>query len=173
MPPAEGAMRKRPNKPPPGPQQPAGENLPKPDISGQPDGDDVGEDGLTGRQQRGLEALLAEPTITRAAEVAGIGERTLRRWLTELPFRAAVNAARRESFGQAIGLTQKFAPVAVATLVKVMQDASGGPSAKVSAAATMLKFGREGIELDDLAARVEALEQAAGATTPPSPEHKQ
>jgi hypothetical protein len=27
----------------------------------------------------------------------------------------------------------------------------------------LLKFGREGIELDDLAARVEALERAAGA----------
>ncbi len=163
-------MRKRPNKPPAGPQQPAGENLPKPDISGHLARDDeVGQDGLTGRQQKGLEALLSEPTITRAAEVAAVGERTLRRWLAEPAFRAAVNAARRESFGQAIGLTQKYAPVAVATLVKVMQDASGGPSAKVSAAATMLKFGREGIELDDLAARVEALEQAA-AVPPPVPD---
>ena len=165
-------MSKRPNtsraQPPEGTQ-----HLPKPDISGQPGRDDPGGGGLNDRQQRGLQALLAEPTITRAAEAAGIGERTLRRWLAEPAFRAAVNAARRESFGQAIGLTQKYAPVAVATLVKVMQEASGGPSAKVSAAATMLKFGREGIELDDLAARVEALEQAAAAaTTAPPPERK-
>ncbi len=153
-------MTKRPNKPPAGPAD-GGGNRPKPDISGQPDGDEVGGDGLTGRQHRGLEALLAEPTITRAAEVAGVGERTLRRWLADPPFRARLNAARRESFGQAIGLTQKYAPVAVATLVKVMQEATGGPSAKVSAAATMLKFGREGIELDDLAARLEALERLA------------
>ena len=160
-------MSKRRDDPPAGPPE-GGQNRPKPDISGQLDGDDVGghEDGLTRRQQRGLEALLAEPTITRAAEVAGVGERTLRRWMAEPPFRARLNAARRESFGQAIGLTQKYAPVAVATLVKVIQEASGGPSAKVSAAATMLKFGREGIELDDLAARVEALEQAAAASKP-------
>ena len=38
----------------------------------------------------------------------------------------------------------------------------GAPtSSKVAAATTILRFGREGIELDDLAARVEALEQAA------------
>ena len=127
-------------------------------------------DGLTTPQSKALEALLAEPTMTRAATVAGVSERTLRRWLQTPAFRTAVLAARREAFGQAIGLTQRYAPVAVATLVKVMQDASGGPSAKVSAAATMLKFGREGIELDDLAARVEALEQAAAPATPPPPQ---
>jgi len=33
--------------------------------------------------------------------------------------------------------------------------------AKVSAATNLLRFGREGIELDDLAARVEALERSA------------
>ncbi len=38
----------------------------------------------------------------------------------------------------------------------------GAPSSsKVAAATTILRFGREGIELDDLAARVEALESAA------------
>ncbi len=41
-----------------------------------------------------------------------------------------------------------------------MED--GAPtSSKVAAATAILRFGREGIELDDLAARVEALEQAA------------
>ena len=38
----------------------------------------------------------------------------------------------------------------------------GAPSSsKVAAATTILRFGREGIELDDLAARVEALEETA------------
>jgi len=32
---------------------------------------------------------------------------------------------------------------------------------KVSAATAILRFGREGLELDDLAARIEVLEQAA------------
>ena len=36
--------------------------------------------------------------------------------------------------------------------------ASAANAAKVSAATAMLKFGRESIELDDLAARIETLE---------------
>ncbi|QKK08413.1 MAG: hypothetical protein HND58_09645 [Planctomycetota bacterium] len=39
-----------------------------------------------------------------------------------------------------------------------MADASAANAAKVSAATAMLKFGRESIELDDLAARIETLE---------------
>jgi hypothetical protein len=118
-------------------------------------------DGLTAPQAKALEALLLEPTLGRAAAIAGVNERTLRRWLAEAPFKAALLSARREAFGQAIGLTQKYAPVAVATLVKVMNDASSSASAKVTAAGVLLKFGREGIELDDLAERVEMLERSA------------
>jgi hypothetical protein len=65
-------------------------------------------------------------------------------------------------------LTQKYAPVAVATLVKVMQDQTVPPAAKVNAAAVLLRFGREGIELDDLAERVEALERAMPMLPPPA-----
>ena len=117
--------------------------------------------GLTSRQQQAVEALLREPTLTRAAALAGVHERTLRRWLAAAAFRAAVLRARREAFAQAVGLTQRYAPVAVATLVKVMNDATASASARVAAAAVLLQFGREGIELDDLAERVEALERAA------------
>ncbi len=53
------------------------------------------------------------------------------------------------------------APLAVNTLAQVMMDTAAPASSKVAAATTILRFGREGIELDDLGARVEALEQAA------------
>ena len=134
-------------------------------------GDAVGPaGGVTPRQERAVAALLQEPTVTRAAAAAGVGERTIRRWLAEPAFRAAVLAARREAFGHAIGLTQRYAPVAVATLVRVMQDDTVHASAKVTAAAVLLRFGREGIELDDLAERVEALERAASSATPRLPQ---
>ena len=71
---------------------------------------------------------------------------------------AAYRAARRQAFDQAIALTQRYASLAVTTLAKVMADASAANAAKVSAATAMLKFGRESIELDDLAARIETLE---------------
>ena len=131
--------------------------------------EDAPLNGLTARQDRALQALLQEPTIARAAATAGVGERSLRRWLQDPTFRGALLTARREAFGHAIGLTQKYAPVAVATLVKVMQDTTVHASAKVTAAAVLLRFGREGIELDDLAERVEALEQAMPPVLPAPP----
>lgn len=129
--------------------------------------------GLTSRQERAIDALLHDPTLARAAATVGINERTLRRWTRTPVFRSALLRARREAFSQAIGLTQRYAPVAVATLVKVMNDTGAGASAKVTAAAILLKFGREGIELEDLAERVEALERGAkGSIIPSDPTEK-
>jgi hypothetical protein len=121
------------------------------------------DDGITTRQGRAVEALLREGSITRAAAAVGVHERTLRRWGKEPAFRAAVLRGRREAFGQAIGLTQRYAPMAVATLVKVMNDPASAASAKVTAAALLLRFAREGVMLDDLAERVERLEEGAAA----------
>ncbi len=56
---------------------------------------------------------------------------------------------------------QRYAPLAVNTLAQVMMEDGAPTSSKVAAATAIMRFGREGIELDDLAARVEALEQAA------------
>ncbi len=131
------------------------------------DGQDVAEendalhDGLTAPQERAIIALLNEQTVGRAAAAAEVGQRTLYRWLKEPSFSRAYREARRDAFGQAIALTQRYAPLAVNTLAQVMMDTAAPASSKVAAATTILRFGREGIELDDLGARVEALEQAA------------
>jgi hypothetical protein len=117
-------------------------------------------DDLNPRQEKAIVALLAEHTVEKAAKAAGVGERTLYRWLDDPVFSSVYRKWRREAFGQAIALTQRYAPLAVNTLAKVMSDPSAPSSAKVSAATTLLRFAREGVELDDLAARVEALEQA-------------
>jgi hypothetical protein len=116
------------------------------------------EDELTARQEKAIIALINETTVARAAEASGIGERTLHRWLQEAQFVEAYRKARRDAFSQAIALTQRYAPLAVTTLAKVMNDPVSPYTAKVSAASAMLKFGREGIEMDDLAARLDQLE---------------
>ncbi len=118
-------------------------------------------DDLSPKQEKAILALLQEPTIAKAAKAAQIGERTIHRWLSDSDFGKAYRKARREAFGHAIALTQHYAPLAVNTLATIMADASTPAHARVTAASTLLKFGREGIELDDLAARVETLEGAA------------
>jgi hypothetical protein len=116
--------------------------------------------GLTPKQEQAMIALLNEPTIERAAKTAGVGERTLHRWLDEPAFSRAYRKARREAFSQAIAASQRYAPVAVQTLAKIMTDGTLSVSARVSAATALLKFSRESIELDDLATRVDDLERS-------------
>jgi hypothetical protein len=119
---------------------------------------------VTPRQEKAIAALINETTVPRAATAAGVGQRTLHRWLREPAFAAEYRRCRREAFSQAIALTQRYASLAVTTLAKVMDDPAAPHTAKVSAASAMLKFGREGIEMDDLAARVEELEAAQERT---------
>lgn len=114
---------------------------------------------LTKGQEDALIALITEPSVSAAAAKANIGERTVHRWLREdEAFLAEYRRVRREAFTQAVGLTQRSSTAAVATLLRIMHDPKATWSSRVSAATHVLKFAREGIELDDLAARVEALE---------------
>ena len=123
-------------------------------------GGEVRIGGLRTAQERALLALLSEPSVAAAASKAGVGERTLHNWLRDPRFVEEYRKARRDAFGQAIALTQRSASGAVATLVRIMHDSSATWSARVRAAAHILSFARESIELDDLAARIEALEKA-------------
>ncbi len=122
---------------------------------------DVSVNGVTPRQEKAIVALINETTIAAASKACGIAERTLYRWMGEEAFAREYRRTRREAFNQAVALTQRYAPLAVTTLAKVMTDPTAPHSARVAAAKAMLMFGREGIELDDLAARLEALEAAA------------
>jgi len=155
-------MVMQPDSPPEPPEPPDDERDDELDAAS---GGDHAFDALTRKQERALLALLREPTIAKAAGVCDTSERTMHRWLNDELFSRIYRKARREAFGQAIGLTQHYAPLAVNTLATLMADKSTAAHARVTAATTLLKFGREGIELDDLAARVEALEQAAQVTS--------
>lgn len=115
--------------------------------------------GLTSGQERAIIALMAEPSIAKAARTANVGERTLHTWLDEPEFARAYREARRRAFAQAISLTHKMAAAAVQTLAKVMIDTTAPHAARVSAASSLLRFSRESIELDDLAARIGEVEE--------------
>ncbi len=119
-------------------------------------------DGLTPKQEAAIIALLHEPTVARAALTADVDERTLHRWLNEPDFARAYRHARRLAFSQAIAVALRFAPIAVNALAKIVTDSTVGASARVSAATALLRFNRESIELDDLASRVDELEQSLG-----------
>ncbi len=115
--------------------------------------------GLTPEQETAIVALLNQPTVQKAAEQVGVSDRTVYRWMDEAEFSDAYRRARRQAFSQAIAMSQKYAPLALQALAKIVHDEGKPCSARVSAASAILKFSRESLELDDLAARLAALEQ--------------
>lgn len=154
---------------PPEPDQPreeAGDIDPAHDNIDVDDGADVRSVPIGGRgrrleakQEAAVLALLSQPSIAKAAEAAKVGLRTLHRWVNEdEAFIAAYRRARRDVFGHAVALTQRYAAIAVQTLAKVMTDPTLPSAARVTAATAILRFGREGIELEDLEERVKHIE---------------
>lgn len=115
---------------------------------------------LSARQERAVEALLAHPTICAAAKAAGIGESTLRRWCDDPHFQAAHQEARARLLESVITGLQSASTVAVATLREVMETARLHPSARVSAARTILEMMLRSRELLEIERRLTALEEA-------------
>jgi hypothetical protein len=110
-------------------------------------------------EDRALVALLSEPTIEAAAKRADVAESTLLRWLAEPEFKARYRAARRQVVEQAVTTLQQATGDAVATLTRNLT--CGVPASEIAAAKAVLDFAVKGVELVDLAERVEQLEQAA------------
>jgi hypothetical protein len=115
---------------------------------------------LSRKQEALISALLLAPTLADAAHTAGIGEVTAWRWLKEPTFQGAYREARRAVVQHAITQVQRATGEAVETLRSVMQDADAPASARVSAARVILETAVRAVELEDLEARIAALEAA-------------
>lgn len=105
-------------------------------------------------------ALLIEPTVEQAAKKVGIGTTTAFRWLQEPTFQAQYREARRMAVSQAISQLQQASTEAVATLRAIMEDEQAPPASRVTAARTVLDTSLKAVELEDLAGRIEKLEQS-------------
>jgi hypothetical protein len=118
---------------------------------------------LTRRQQRVLTALLTEPNVRAAAAAAKVPARTLYRWLADPTFRAAYRECSRRLLEDAAGQLRAAAGNAVETLRASLK--AGNDSVKVRAAVAILDAAIK-VDLDDLAARVTALEATAKVMRP-------
>ena len=118
---------------------------------------------LTAKQEKALAALLTEPTIQAAATKTGIGERTLHTWLSVPSFADAYRAARRNAVTQAVARLQNVSSAAVSVLLQIAGDKSANASTRLRAAIAIIELGYRGMEIDDISARLEALEAAAGS----------
>jgi DNA-binding MurR/RpiR family transcriptional regulator len=111
------------------------------------------------RQQKAITSLLSESTLQEAANKAGVNPSTIWRWMQSETFREAYRGARRDAVMRAVARLQHATETAVDSLVDVMKS-SENTAARVSAARCTLELAIKATEIEDLDARVTALEKS-------------
>jgi hypothetical protein len=81
--------------------------------------------------------------------------------MKEREFDAAYRAGKRAAFGQAVARLQQGTSAAATTLLKMMIEPGTPPSVRVRAAEAIFNHAAKAIEIEDVEARVSALERAA------------
>jgi hypothetical protein len=118
------------------------------------------------KKEEAIAALLSQRNLEEAARMAGVGTKTLLRWLEIPEFQTAYREARRAAFSQSIARLQQGTAAAATTLLKTMIDANTPASVKVRAADSVLNHSAKAIEIEDIEARVSELERAIEASKP-------
>jgi hypothetical protein len=106
-------------------------------------------------------AMLTQRNVEEAARSVGVSTATLMRWQKEPEFDAAYRQARRAAFGQTIARLQQGSSAAATTLLKLMLDPATPASTRARCSESVINFTTKAIELEDVEARVAALERAA------------
>jgi hypothetical protein len=119
------------------------------------------EDRIGPKKESAIVALLTARTIEEAAKTANVPVRTLYRWLKEPEFDRAYRRAKRAAFGQATSRLQQGAAAAAATMLKIMIDAGVPASTRLKAADCVFGHAKNAIEIEEIEARLRALEEAA------------
>jgi len=115
------------------------------------------------KQEEAIAALLTQRNVDEAAKAIGVSPTTLLKWMRQPEFDAAYREARRATFRQSVARLQQASSAAVTTLLKVMIDPATPHATRVRAADSVLSHSAKAIEIEDIEARVSALEQAAEA----------
>ena len=115
---------------------------------------------LGSKQEAAILALLSSRNLDEAARSVGITPRTLYRWQNEPEFEIAYREARKAAYRQAVARLQQGTSAAATTLLKTLIDPGAPASVKVRAAEAIFNHAAKAIEIEDIEARVAALERA-------------
>ena len=110
------------------------------------------------KQHKAAEALLTTATIAEAAEVAGIGERTLYRWLNDPDFSAHVTELEAKLIDAAQRQLLRLQSDAISTMEEIMNDIEVPASVRLRAADSVLSHAFRLRDLSSIEQRLAALE---------------
>ena len=117
------------------------------------------------KKEEAIAALLTQRNIEEAARSIGVAPNTLLKWQKLPEFETAYRDARKASYRQAVARLQQGTSAAATTLLKTLIDPGTPASVKVRAAEAIFNHAAKAIEIEDLDARVKALEDATDAKT--------
>lgn len=124
----------------------------------------AGNGRLTTKQRRAVVALLGARDVATAAQVAKVGERSLRRWLKDdVAFRTELALAEQDVVTAATRKLSDLAWQAAAVLGRIMDDSSVPAGVRVRAADAILARLLQLKELMQLEQRLHALEASQEA----------
>jgi transposase-like protein len=112
------------------------------------------------KKEEAIAALLTQRNIEEAARSIGVAPNTLLKWQKLPEFDAAYRDAHKMAYRQAVARLQQGTSAAASTLLKTLIDPATPPSVKVRAAEAIFNHAAKAIEIEDIDARVAALEQA-------------
>ncbi len=112
------------------------------------------------KKEQAIVALLTQRSIEKAARVAGmaarvagIGTKTLMRWLKIPEFQEAYRKARRDAYSQGIARLQQAASAAASVLLRIRADPKEPAASRVRAADRVLEHAANAFALEDLQVR--------------------
>lgn len=115
---------------------------------------------LSAKQTRSLAALLSCKSVEEAAQKAGISSTTIFRWLRkDETFRLEYRKRRSQLMEETLRQLQGVCNLAIETLSQVMEDQEATAASRVTAAKTTLELSLKIQEHQDLAERIERLEE--------------
>lgn len=135
---------------------------------GQPDGEPVDEGpdseaALSPREVRFVDALAAGEVSCQAAKLAGVSDRTGRRWRQRPEIQTAVRARLNDSLGAARAILAQGSARAARSLVDMSDDESIATSPKVAASRAVIEQANALTSVEELQAELEAIKaQLAG-----------
>lgn len=120
---------------------------------------------ITPRQQRAIRALMENRTNGEAAKAAGIGERTLYRWLSEPLFRQALQDAENQAADMTARRLATGTRLALDVLVTILESEAAGDTLRLQAAKAWLENYHRARDDGDLDRRITALEANAAVNS--------
>ena len=143
------------------------------DETGQSGGDEAeagpdDEARLSPKEIRFVDALAAGETSCQASKVAGVTDRTGRRWRQRPEIQAAVRARLNDSLGAARAILACGAARAATGLVSMADGSEPAESPRVSAARAVVEGATRLVEIEEIESRLAEVE-AQLATQPNRP----